>query len=89
VTDWAAKEYRNHAANAVTFYGMYKAAQKKVDEYELKAVREAGSNLAVVAERLSGTRPSRDWYYQAILGAKNGIRDQLLVEIQMALMFKP
>jgi len=78
-----------HEGNAQELYAQYRLALAKVDRHEREAYGRAGGNPNEAARALSDHANPKDWVYKALVGAKNSLRDQLVIEIAMAEMLRP
>ena len=80
--------YEHHRSEAERLYGQYRTALAKVDAHELAILGRQGGNPAKTAYELSDAKVPRDWYYKALVGAKNGLLQQLEIEIGMTAMYR-
>ena len=87
--DERARRRLEHMVNAEELYARYKLALAKADRHEQRVLGQASGNAAEAARRLSDHANPKDWVYKALTGTKGGLRDQLLIEIEMAEMYRP
>ena len=75
-----------YATRANDKYRGYRDTQAAIEQYEDRIVAQCGGNKIKAAELLSGERVPKDWTYKQLTGARNGLQQQMQVEIEMATM---
>lgn len=76
-----------HVRRATDLYDQWRIALAKVDAYEREALAKSGGDPVIAVGTLLSDRTNPRPAYKALTGAKDGLQNQLMVELGMASLY--